>query len=142
MDTKSSKSGMVLSIISGLLLLLSITIILFFINQPDRLIFNSSTTTIDRMMSLRHSKNLNAAVIFYQPGCKDCRKVASQILKSTAFNKRLKVIKINTQNDQNAQYIKKFSVTKTPTFIRYDHGKVTRYSGTNKIKVAKLMDTQ
>ncbi len=115
------------------------------IAQPERLIGNSSPHAIEQVMKRRHSKKLNATIVFYQPGCKDCRKVAPQILayrlaKFGKLNKPFKIITINTHNKHNSQYIKKFSITKTPTFIQYDHGKVTRYSGTNKEEVAKLMD--
>ena len=45
----------------------------------------------------------------------------------------------NTQAAQNRRYLKQFKITTTPTLIRYQHGQVTRYSGTKLTTIKHLL---
>lgn len=124
------------------LLLLMVGIVSWFYWQPERLIRPSQTNTVDQVVRHRMQKNTQAVLIFYQPGCRDCRKIAPQVLTAETknyFSGAQQLVNVNTQAAQNRRYLKQFKIATTPTLIRYQHGQVTRYSGTNLTTIKHLL---
>lgn len=120
---------------------------------------NNSYDEADSPSSLmainRESKNSNQFVMeyYWQPGCKDCKKVdkagiEKSLKKATLHNR---VVKINTKkfkeidkrNKTNiaSQWFASNYVTETPTLIvKYQGKPVYLYSGTNIKKFNQLLD--
>lgn len=124
------------------LVLVMVGIVSWFYWQPERLIRSSRATTVAQVVRQRLSKKTQAVLLFYQPGCRDCRQIAPQVLRSefkNYFSQTPQIVNINTQKAENRWYLTQFKVTQTPAIIRYDHGQVTRYQGTNLTKIKHLL---
>lgn len=124
------------------LVLVMVGIVSWFSWQPERLIRPSQTPTVTQVVRQRLAKKTPAVLLFYQPGCRDCRQIAPQVLRSELknyFSGTLQIVNINTQKAENRRYLTQFKVTQTPTLIRYDHGQVTRYQGTNLTEIKHLL---
>lgn len=122
--------------------IMMVGIVSWFYWHPERLIRPSQTTTVTQVVRQRLSKKTLAVLLFYQPGCRDCRQIAPQVLRSefkNYFSRTPQIVNINTQKAKNRRYLTQFKVTQTPTLIRYDHGQATRYQGTNSTKIKRLL---
>ncbi|MCG0739834.1 thioredoxin [Lactiplantibacillus plantarum] len=68
------------------LVLVMVGIVSWFYWQPERLIRSSRATTVAQVVRQRLSKKTPAVLLFYQPGCRDCRQIAPQVLRNEFKN--------------------------------------------------------
>lgn len=104
-----------------------------YITQKTFIFNNTPKTVLELNKASPESEKL---IVFYQPGCSDCKKVEKTIRQKTQKN----VYLVNTKSPASRALVQHYDVLTTPTFIRIKKGNnlKQRYEGTDLNQIKSL----